>query len=395
MPKKSETLLVSANIACNKICKAIKDKGLPHNSVWLYINHLVHNLDADPNLTDHQRQIITDLCHEYLEIVKNLHAPQTIRKQGLHLLSEIRAMQQARIHSHLQEEKEFAAELLMTVNKNLHRIYKDLRNHTSTKAVSYFKEQTLAAMQNAEDKASILAIVEDAFDRVGEAVKHNMTAIKDSFDCMLDLESKALIDPLCSIFNRRFYDQELPKIVHTFLAQKGLKPFSMLVLDIDNFKEINDRHGHFVGDYALQRVAEILQKNCRAGIDSPIRLGGDEFALFLIGADQKVAAHKAQKIRDQIAAKEILFSRRDDSGQDLDISFAITVSIGVSQLDYGWKDVAAQKLIGASLICNPDNSEPLYKLTCKIAESADEALYLAKEQGKNRICVYRKSAEIT
>lgn len=388
MAKRKETTLIEGgNIACNKICQAIKNKGLPHNSIWLYINHLVRNVDSDPNLNGHQRQAIIALCDEYIEIIKDLSNPNLIHKQGLHLLTEITGIQQQKIRAHIKEEQGFSLDLLSAISRNLEKFYKTLHNQNASEAVERFKNKTLEALQKAKDKPTMLALVEDGFNKVGEAVNRNMATIKNSLDSMLDLESKAIIDPLTGIFNRRFFDQELPRIVRTFLDMEGKKPFSLLVLDIDNFKEVNDQYGHFVGDFAIQRVAEIIQKNCRAGIDSPIRLGGDEFALFLIGAGKNVAAHKAQAIREQIAAETINFSAQADSGQNQKVSFPITVSIGVSELNYGWKDVEASKLISSALVCNPNNVENYYKLTCKVAESADKALYEAKDQGKNRICV--------
>ena len=89
--------------------------------------------------------------------------------------------------------------------------------------------------------------------------------------------------------------------------------------------------------------------------------------------------------------KTVHFTKQDNDGIAQDISFTMTVSTGVSKLDYGWKDVDPEKLIGSSLICNPQNAKPHYKLTCKISESADEALYNAKERGRNQICVYEDS----
>ncbi len=389
MAKRKETTLIEGgNIACNKICQEIKDKGLPHNSIWVYINHLVHNLDADPNLNAEQCKSITKLCNEYLAIIKDLSNTTLIHKQGLHFLAEITEIQQQKVLNRVKEEQKFSEDLLHAISKNLERFYKTMHSQNAADMIEHFKNKTLKSLQETKDKSTTLALVEDGFDKVGEAVTRNMATIQNSLDSMLDLESKALIDPLTGIFNRRFFDQELPKIVKTFLDMEGEKPFSMLVIDIDNFKDVNDQYGHFVGDFAIQRVAEILQKNCRAGIDSPIRLGGDEFALLLIGASKKIASQKAQAIREKIAAQTIHFTKQDDRGQAQDISFPLTVSIGVSELHYGWKDVEPEKLIGSSLVCNPNNVESHYKLTCKIAESADEALYDAKEQGKNRIAVY-------
>jgi diguanylate cyclase (GGDEF)-like protein len=396
MAKRKETTLIEgSNIACNRICQAIKDKGLPHNSIWIYISHLVHNVDSDPNLNKDQRLTIITLCNEYLGIIKDLSNPDHVHKQGLHLLAEISEIQQQKIRNLIKEEQQFSGGLLSAISKNLEKFYTTMHAQDASEAIVRFKNVTLKALQTARDKSTMLTLVEDGFDKVGEAVARNMATIKQSLDSMLDLESKAIIDPLTGIFNRRFFDQELPKIIRTFLDMEGHKPFSLLVLDIDNFKEVNDQYGHFIGDFAIQRVAEILQKNCRAGIDAPIRLGGDEFALFLIGAAKSVATHKAQTIREHIAAETFNFTQQDDSGQATKVSFPITVSIGVSELNYRWKDIDAQKLTDSSLACNPNNLEPHHKLTFKIAESADRALYEAKNQGKNKVSVYENEYSST
>lgn len=385
--RKKTTLIEGGTIACNKICKAIKDKGLPHNSIWLYINHLVRNVDADPNLDNRQRRQIIQLCDEYLGIIKDLGNPVLVHKQGLHLLAEITEIQQQKISSLVKEEQHFSGHLLNAISKNLEKFYSTLQAQNAVDTVSSFKEKTLQSLARATDKATILTLVEEGFDKVGEAVATNMSKIRHSLDSMLYLESKALIDPLSGILNRRFFDEELPRIIHTFLDMEGKKPFSILVLDIDNFKEVNDRHGHFVGDVAIQRVAEVLQKNCRAGIDAPIRLGGDEFALFLIGTPEDVAIRKAEAIREQVAAAFINFSAKNDAGISQNFSLATTVSIGVSELQYAWKDAEPAGLIDPARAGSPLHHEPHHRLAAKLAEAADKALYEAKKQGKNRVCV--------
>jgi diguanylate cyclase (GGDEF)-like protein len=390
--RKKTTLIEGRTIACNRICKAIKDKGLPHNSIWLYINHLVHNVDADPNLDARQRRQIIQLCDEYLGIIKDLGNPTLVHKQGLHLLAEITEIQQEKITSLVKEEQHFSSHLLSAISKNLEKFYNTLQAQNAVDTVSCFKEKTLQSLAAAKDKATILTLVEEGFDKVGEAVAANMSKIRHSLDSMLYLESKALIDPLSGILNRRFFDEELPRIIRTFLDLEGKKPFSMLVLDIDNFKEVNDRHGHFVGDVAIQRVSEILQKNCRAGIDAPIRLGGDEFALFLIGTPEDIAVRKAEAIRAQVAAAPIHFCAQDDAGGSQSSSLTLTVSIGVSELQYAWKDAEPAALLDTSRAANPLYQEPQHKLAAMLAESADKALYEAKNQGKNRVCASPKAA---
>ena len=159
-----------------------------------------------------------------------------------------------------------------------------------------------------------------------------------------ELQQRATLDPLTGILNRREFDQRLDVAVARALRLDI--DLSLLVLDIDHFKAVNDTYGHAVGDQALQRVSAMLSARARAN-DAVARLGGEEFAVLLEGTDAAHAQLYAEDVRTAIGASPI--------------APHFTVSIGVAQLD------------------------PCTGNAVKMMRDADRVLYRAKETGRNRV----------
>ncbi len=308
-------------------------------------------------------------------------------------MEEISQLRNSRREGKIREEQLFNEDLLRTISRHLEKIYSGLHAQNTTTLIETFKNNTICAIREAPNKKRIIALVEESFNQVNLAVENNIATIRDGVESMLSLESKALLDPLTGLLNRRFYDQELPKIVQTFCKLKGEKPFSILAIDIDEFKQVNDTYGHLAGDTALQRVAEVIQKNCRAGIDSPIRNGGDEFTLFLVGATAKIALTKAENIIADIAAATMHFTRQDTGdNQAEENSFNVTVSIGICELGSDWLKFPT-KVANQPVLRSDNDMQEYHRLTIKLVKGADKALYEAKEKGRNRACVYTPSPE--
>jgi diguanylate cyclase (GGDEF)-like protein len=156
----------------------------------------------------------------------------------------------------------------------------------------------------------------------------------------------ALTDPLTGLGNHRHFHERLQR--ELVAAEDEAKPLTLCLVDIDNFKRINDGFGHPAGDRVLSQVAGRLRQGGEA-----FRLGGDEFALLLPGLDEHTAVTVAESVVDRIA------------GLELEVVGPITVSAGV----------ATFPVQGAG-------RDELIRL-------ADSALYWAKEHGKNRVRVYR------
>ncbi len=161
----------------------------------------------------------------------------------------------------------------------------------------------------------------------------------------------AVTDSLTGLHNRRYLDSHLATLFER--ARSRNRPLSLMITDIDRFKVINDTWGHDVGDTVLREFASRLRKNVR-GIDLACRMGGEEFVVVMPDTDAAVAEKVAERIRMQIA--EAAFP----TGQG-DQTIEVTVSVGVAGLTPG-----------------VDTMETLMK-------RADQALYEAKNGGRNRV----------
>jgi diguanylate cyclase (GGDEF)-like protein len=175
-----------------------------------------------------------------------------------------------------------------------------------------------------------------------------------------ELEFLSYFDELTKVYNRRGFLKETEKIFKAVIYKRkeierrtGYKiSFSIIFLDIDNFKMINDRFGHKIGDLVLQKVAKVLKERLR---DSDIigRLGGEEFVIALIGCDLKSAQKVAEELRQKIEKIIVKYKKE---------RINVTASLGV--VSYS-------------------NEKTLFDLINK----TDHAMYKAKKQGKNKVVV--------
>jgi diguanylate cyclase (GGDEF)-like protein len=158
----------------------------------------------------------------------------------------------------------------------------------------------------------------------------------------------AAIDPVSGLYNRRHFESRLEEELQR--GRRSGVPVALLMLDIDDFKSVNDRFGHVAGDTVIRDVADILRRSVRA-FDVCTRYGGEEFAVLMPGSDPESAATTAERIRQRIEAYE-----------PTEPEFAhirVTASFGIAATAGG----AANALV----------------------ESADRALYAAKRSGKNQV----------
>ncbi|GFO59236.1 hypothetical protein GMST_15610 [Geomonas silvestris] len=169
------------------------------------------------------------------------------------------------------------------------------------------------------------------------------------------LRELALRDGMTGLFNRRAF-RELLAIE---AGRRGAGPLSVLMIDIDNFKAINDRFGHPAGDEVITAVGKAIGAECR-GADLAARYGGEEFAVLLPGAEATNAAGVAERIRSRIAGLNFSFVYPD---------FTVTVT--------GSFGVACRR-------------EPKGSVD-ELLREADDALYVAKRSGKNRVSVHEAS----
>ncbi|HEV7260347.1 MAG TPA: GGDEF domain-containing protein [Bosea sp. (in: a-proteobacteria)] len=142
------------------------------------------------------------------------------------------------------------------------------------------------------------------------------------------LRSLAYHDELCGIYNRRAFNDELQRV--TDMAQRYGGEAAIVMIDVDNLKTINDRHGHAVGDIALVAVAQVLKSSIRSS-DVLARIGGDEFAIILHHIDEASAQTKITDMRERVAATQI----NTTAGK-----LALAISVGHSMISVGLAEEA-------------------------------------------------------
>jgi diguanylate cyclase (GGDEF)-like protein len=197
----------------------------------------------------------------------------------------------------------------------------------------------------AGEVAYLTTVFNDMVKRLREG-REQLNAANDTLrSANQELERLSVTDQLTGLYNRRRLSEVLANEV--LRSRRHQHAFSLLVMDVDNFKKFNDAHGHLAGDRVLASVADVLRETTRE-IDTPARYGGEEFVVVLPETDMEAAVEVAERIR------LLLASRIFEGGR-------VTISIGVAEFPEHGSDPEA--LIAA----------------------ADAALYRAKDEGRNRV----------
>ncbi len=191
-----------------------------------------------------------------------------------------------------------------------------------------------------EERALLAYLCDQAGVAAGNVVRHET------------LHRQALTDELTGLANHRRFQEVLTAAVE----QAAAAPVALLLLDLDDFKQVNDTHGHQIGDTVLAAVGRRLREECRA-TDEPARYGGEELAVVLRDATLAEAAELAERLRREVRGLDL----RGSAGEQL----RVTVSAGVAAL-------------GGDIATRAD-----------LVAAADGALYVAKAAGKDRVAVAR------
>ena len=182
---------------------------------------------------------------------------------------------------------------------------------------------------------------------LSENSMETLEALKQVVDENRELRALSVTDTLTGLFNRRFFRDRLS--VEMQRVRRSEKPCSLIMLDLDKFKPVNDTHGHQAGDELLRAVADIIRNNIRS-VDMPVRYGGDEMAVILPDTSL-IAAHKiAERIRNEL--------EKDPKTAQ----YKVTASLGLAT-HHHWDSEEMDGLI----------------------RRADQALYTAKSQGGNTV----------
>jgi diguanylate cyclase (GGDEF)-like protein len=164
------------------------------------------------------------------------------------------------------------------------------------------------------------------------------------------LERLAMTDPLTKIHNRRYLDLRMKKAIH--LCQRKEHSMTLIMFDIDHFKAINDTHGHNAGDMVLKKVAKVIKGIIRDS-DLFVRTGGEEFLIILPNCPLEQGIKLAERIRKTVEGTKFDYKEK---------RIRVTISMGITEYIRG-QDLS------------------------KFIEIADQALYQAKEKGRNRVSV--------
>jgi diguanylate cyclase (GGDEF)-like protein len=173
-------------------------------------------------------------------------------------------------------------------------------------------------------------------------------------------------DELTGLLTSKSFFSELRR--ESARAEAEARPFCVLMMDLDHFKNVNDTHGHLVGSKTLEETGRIIKEALRAG-DVASRFGGEEFAAFLLDANYAQGIVAAERVRVALQEYEFPANRMDAPGNET--THRITISIGVAAFP-------------------DDATDPIH-----LVELADSALYRAKRSGRNRVCAYRPSLAMT
>ena len=164
------------------------------------------------------------------------------------------------------------------------------------------------------------------------------------------LRRQSVLDPLTGLFNRRYFDETLRRELAR--SRRMASPLSLVVLDVDHFKRVNDGFGHAAGDAVLRAIAQLIRQSIRYG-DVACRYGGEELVILMPDCAQADAVRRAESLRADIAGAPPM---NDGAGPD-----TITASFGVAEFP----------------LHGPD-AEALFR-------AADQAMYRAKREGRNRV----------
>jgi diguanylate cyclase (GGDEF)-like protein len=175
------------------------------------------------------------------------------------------------------------------------------------------------------------------------------------------LDRLSRTDALTSLFNRRGFEEQLAACWSQ--ARGEHLSLSLLLLDIDYFKRYNDHYGHPGGDQCLRRVAGAVRSALRFPDDIAARYGGEEFAVILPKTDEAMALGIAERVRQSVLSIDVLHERSE-------VAKIVTVSIGAATVRPDNTRMTAEQLIGA----------------------ADQALYEAKQKGRNRVAQWHETA---
>ncbi|HEY4308898.1 MAG TPA: diguanylate cyclase [Pirellulales bacterium] len=252
-------------------------------------------------------------------------------------------------HDHRQQATDRAMMASHRIQDLAKGVLSDVGVHTSNvEAITDDLRAIVQETNTGPDVAVFMTIgrIVEANNQIKERLASAEKQIEAQASELRDFESEARTDSLTGLANRRAFDDELKRRYAEWQRRKS--PFTLLMLDIDHFKQFNDSHGHQAGDEVLRNAGKVLVKISRQ-MDLPCRYGGEEFAVVLPATDIHEARIAAERFRKAIEATAVKFEGK---------KLTVTASIGVAQIG--------------------EHDDP-----ARLLRRADDALYKSKEAGRN------------
>ncbi len=236
---------------------------------------------------------------------------------------------------------------LLFVTYYLYRMLRPIQELADTAREIAEGNFTMRVVANSDDEVGVLArYFNRMVDRLEEQISTLDMKVQEKTKALREL---AVTDALTGLYNRRYFSEISTEMFS--LGKRENEPLSVIMLDIDRFKNVNDTYGHQAGDKVIVLLSKILEEIKRQS-DIACRYGGEEFVLLLPKTDQEGAYELAERIRKQVEKSYIVL-------EETKIGF--TVSLGVAEAEYG-RDSNIEEVI----------------------RRADDAMYIAKRDGRNR-----------
>jgi diguanylate cyclase len=298
---------------------------------------------------------IDELEQKIISLKKASLAQPLFEKSGKVIVSFIE-----RHKIHLGEREKELKEIIDLLSKAMAQLGAENQNYNEQlyRKTENIEKLTLLddirAIKNAirHEVEQIRAVVEEKQDRDSQRIAALTKKVGMLETQLKKVETESSKDGLTGLYNRRSFDRKIKDMVEKNLISP--MPFSLLMIDIDDFKQINDAYGHQIGDRVLLAVVQKALTFTRSD-DFPARYGGEEFVVLLPGASLRNAVKIGRRICKSLASTQYAISETDGKKH-----LRITVSIGVSNI---WKKDTVQTVM----------------------KRADDALYQAKKSGKNRV----------
>ncbi|WP_247648461.1 GGDEF domain-containing protein [Pseudodesulfovibrio sp. zrk46] len=317
-------------------------------AVVLFVRNLLGQLTVytDEKKAEIQQEVFAELAKKDFS---HTHFETVIAMLDMYVMQTIGTLE---LEEALTREKRSAAQLLNEMDEVINTMTG--ANERQNRKLDAFKERTVGVIESGKDKSVIVAKVRDMFQELIIEFKEEAAELHARAKM---LERTANFDPLLTeLHNRRAFDAYLPEVVS--IMDKEPSPLTVMMIDVDHFKTVNDTYGHQAGDDVLRALARIITAHAIQYRGFAARYGGEELVIVAKGLPPDVATLRAEAIRRDVEQYD--FRIRTD-GKLAEKPLKFTISIGIAHWQEGWD---AGRLVRA----------------------ADMALYDAKNRGRNMVC---------